>query len=131
VPVPIPVEVQKDLELAWAFHQSGGGYKVPALVGLVWTAPYLHDGGVAVGAHPETDLGVPGTTERGLAADPRNSLRALVDRDLRAKVVDANRGSQKLAQVHVQGMGHEFWVDATTGISPAEQDALLDFLVTR
>ena len=25
------------------------GYKVPSLIGVYWSAPYLHDGGVAVG----------------------------------------------------------------------------------
>jgi hypothetical protein len=36
-----------------AHRGSNGGYKVPSLVGLYWSEPYLHDGGVAVGKRIE------------------------------------------------------------------------------
>jgi hypothetical protein len=102
---------------------------VTSLVGLGWTAPYLHDGGVSVGPDAKADLGVSGTLLKGLAADPRNSLRALVDRDLRARVVAANRADPGLAAVHVEGVGHEFWADATAGVSADDQQALVEFLL--
>jgi hypothetical protein len=83
----------RQVDLAWAHSGSGGGYKVPSLVGLFWTAPYLHDGGVAVGKDENSNLGLPGTVEVNQMPDPFNSLRALLDRDLRARVVGANAAS--------------------------------------
>jgi cytochrome c peroxidase len=45
--IPVPVEHldKEQITLAYGWGESPGGYKVPALVGLYWTAPYLHDGG--------------------------------------------------------------------------------------
>ena len=140
-PVPVPKDarllkvpqdvVDRDqIQIAFAHGRSAGGYKVPGLAGLSWTAPYLHDGGVAVGGNEATQIGVPGTLEKGIRPDPENSLRALVDKKLREKVIAANRSSKELQDVHVQGIGHEFWVDATTGFTKKEQEALLKYLLS-
>ena len=120
----------KQVDLAWAHNGSGGGYKVPALVGLYWTAPYLHDGGVAVGKNADVDLGLPGTVEKNMIPDPVNSLRALVDRELRARVVAANEASADLRRMNVQGIGHNFWVDAQSGFTDQEQTALILYLLS-
>lgn len=99
-------------------------------MGLYWTAPYLHDGGVAVGKDVGTQLGVSGTLLKGIMPDPFNSLKALVDKKLREKVITANRSSKALRQTHVQGIGHEFWVDESTGFTKEEQEALIKFLLS-
>ncbi len=118
-----------DLERAFAWD-GAGGYKVPALVGLRWTAPYLHDGGVAVGKNPTSEIGVPGTLLKGIAADPANSLLALVDRTVRARVVSANQDDARLKRVNVRGIGHEFWVDADGGYSAKDQVDLIRYLLS-
>jgi len=138
VPVPRDGEVMRvptehldpeQIRLAYAHGDSPGGYKVKGLIGLRWTAPYLHDGGVAVGPKL-SQLGIPGTLDAGVLPDPANSLRALVDRELRRKVVEANRSDPRLASVHVSGEGHEFWVDAAAGFTQEEQDALVRYLLS-
>lgn len=79
---------------------------------------------------PQLDqVGIPGTLDQGIAPDPRNSLRAMVDRKLRHKVVEANRRSSALKDVHITGEGHEFWVDPLAGFTVEEQEALLDYLL--
>jgi hypothetical protein len=130
VPIPLEGEALKQVQLGWAHAGSEGGYKVPNLVGLAWSAPYLHDGGVAVGADPAGELGVPGTLARGHAPDPRNSLRALVDRDLRGRVVAANRASATARLARVTGEGHAYWVDAAAGYAAGDQAALLAYLLS-
>ena len=75
-------------------------------MGLWWTAPYLHDGGVAVGQGAE--VGLPNTILVARMLDPYQSLRAVVDRDLRNKVVAANDAYRDLSTVGVEGIGHEF-----------------------
>ncbi|MED4784375.1 electron transport protein [Brevibacillus choshinensis] len=138
-PVPVPPNAKvlkvptdmldpEQINLAFAKGNSSGGYKTPSLIGLYWTAPYLHDGGVMVGPDAKKQLGYPGTLAMGIQPDPANSLRALIDKKLREKVIVANR-SANLQQVHVQGIGHEFWVDETTGFTPQEQDALIKYLL--
>ncbi|MED4584432.1 electron transport protein [Brevibacillus choshinensis] len=138
-PVPVPPNAKvlkvptdmldpEQINLAFAKGNSSGGYKTPSLIGLYWTAPYLHDGGVMVGPDAKKQLGYPGTLAKGIQPDPANSLRALMDKKLREKVIVANR-SANLQQVHVQGIGHEFWVDETTGFTPQEQDALIKYLL--
>ena len=82
-----------------------------------------------MGRDAERELGVSGTLSRNVPADPRNSLRALVDHDLRQKVIAANAAEAGLQTVNVRGVGHEFWVDAARGFSPEEQAALLDYLL--
>ncbi|ARK31782.1 electron transport protein [Halalkalibacter krulwichiae] len=115
--------------LAYAIG-TDGGYKVKGLIGLYWTAPYLHDGGVAVGKDLKNQLGVPGTSMNNIAADPYNSLKALVDHELRVKVIKANRSVPDLKDVHTEGVGHEFWVDETTGFTEEEQNALIEYLLS-
>jgi hypothetical protein len=130
LPVPVSALDPAQVDLAWAHHQSGGGYKTPSLVGLFWSAPYLHDGGVSVGPDPATELGIPGTVERNQLPDPMNSLRALVDRSLRSQVIAANASSAGLRRMNVQGIGHNFWVDEQAGFTSGEQRALLLYLLT-
>ncbi|WP_051316971.1 hypothetical protein [Ectobacillus panaciterrae] len=140
-PVPVPKGARvlnvpvKDLDseqikLAYGIGGTAGGYKVPSLIGLYWSAPYLHEGGVAVGADPKTQLGMAGTLNKGILPDPFNSLRALVDKNLRNQVVKANQSSDDVRKAHVTGEGHDYWVDASTGFSKQEQDALIKYLLT-
>lgn len=127
VPVPNPDQIK----LSFAHGNSKGGYKVPSLKGLYWRAPYLHDAGVSVGANVKEDIGVTETLLKNKKPDPFNSLRALIDQNLRQKVIKANQRSLELQKMHVQGIGHTFWVDATTGFSKAEQDALIEYLMSK
>jgi hypothetical protein len=120
---------EKQIELAFAKGKSSGGYKTPSLIGLFWSAPYLHDGGVSVGPRKD-QLGMPGTLMKGIIPDPENSLRALVDSEFRAKVVKANHSSKNMRDVRIKGIGHEFWVDKTTGFTKKDQDALIHYLLT-
>ena len=126
VDVPIPEDGQ--LKLAWAFNRSGGGYKVPGLLGLSRSAPYLHDGGVAVGPDPDRMPGSAALAGAGIAPDPAGSLRALVDRTLRAPVVAANRAARVAG---VTGEGHAYWVDREAGFSEQDRDAVVAFLLSR
>lgn len=130
LPVPLDSLDPRQIDLAWAHHNSEGGYKVPSLIGLYWSAPYLHDGGIAVGQNAETELGLPGTVEHNIMPDPANSLRALIDRDLRARVVAANHASPALRRMNVEGIGHNYWADPASGFTPAEQQALVLYLLT-
>ncbi|KAM3102817.1 hypothetical protein ACKFKF_03625 [Phormidesmis sp. 146-12] len=119
-----------------------GGYKTPSLRGLYLTAPYLHDGGVAVrkgalqvgadGSFSIVDpsgLGLSGTLSQAIPADPADSLRALLDRSLRTQVIAVNRLNPALQLSNLDGTGHEFYVDATTGFSPSQQNDLVNFLL--
>jgi hypothetical protein len=119
----------QQIQLAFAHGDSLGGYKTPGLSGLFWSAPYLHDGGVAVGADEKTELGAAGTVLRFVAPDPSHSLRALLDRELRARVIEANDASADLQQVHVRGVGHEFWVDSSAGFDSEDQRSLIHYLL--
>lgn len=110
-------------------HNGRGGYKVKGLMGLRWSAPYLHDGGVAVG--PElSQAGLSETLMKGIEPDPYNSLKAMIDRRLRQQVIDANRKDSRLRDTHVTGQGHEFWVDDGTGFTKEQQDALVHYLLS-
>ena len=129
-PLPVPVSgFPEDRFNGWAHGPAAGGYKVPGLIGLALSAPYLHDGGVAVGADPRV-VGVRATRGSGVSVDPANSLRALIDRGLREQVINANVNDAALAAMHVRGEGHAFWVDAEAGYSGDEQQALVDFLLS-
>jgi hypothetical protein len=129
VVVPTSSLDESQIRLAYGFGDSPGGYKVPSLIGLAWTAPYLHDGGVAVGEDRARDLGAAGTILRQKRPHPDQSLLALIDRELRASVVDANRRDATLARMHVEGIGHEFWVDEKAGYSHDDQSALIAYLL--
>jgi len=130
VPIPIADDKRPQVLLAWGQGGTKGGYKVPNLVGLAWTAPYLHDSGVSVGPDAGKDLGVPGTLDAGIAADPGNSLRALVDRQVRDRVVAANAASEKARTARVTGKGHNYWVDDQAGYSADDQKALVAYLLS-
>jgi len=138
VPLPSPARQlavptdkldRAQIELAFAHGQSQGGYKVPGLLGLNWSAPYLHDGGVAVGPDPATQAGLAKTLLVHVMPDPAQSLRALLDRELRARVVSANDAVARLRGMHVRGVGHEFWVDAAAGFDADDQRALIHYLL--
>jgi hypothetical protein len=116
------------LRLSLAFTGSPGGYKTPSLIGLYWSPPYLHDGGVAVG--PGGELGLPDTVYRFVRPDPEASLRALLDRGLRERVVAANRADPRLRLVNVTGEGHNYWADEPAGFTAAEREALVLYLLT-
>jgi hypothetical protein len=85
---------------------------------------------VAVGKNETSDLGLPGTAEKIKLPDPANSLRALVDRKLRARVVAANESSADLRSMNVQGIGYNFWVDSHAGFDTAQQRALVLYLLS-
>ncbi len=120
-----------------------GGYKSPALRGLYLSAPYLHDGGAAVRAGAlqffadgsfavvdSSGLGLAGTLSQGQEADAGGSLRALLDRDLRTRVVAANQGNPALVRSNLTGEGHAFYVDPAAGFTYAQQRDLVDFLLS-
>lgn len=75
----------------------GGRIQEAFPVGLYWSASYLHDGGVAAGKNLDSELGIPGTVEKNVMPDSANSLKALLDRDLRERVVHANEASADLS----------------------------------
>ena len=128
-PVAVPVSgFPEDRFNGWAHGPSNGGYKVPSLLGLAWSAPYLHDGGVAVGADPKV-VGLRATRLSRVTVDPANSLRALLDRVLREEVINANANDPALAAMHVRGEGHAFWVDLEAGYGPEQQHALIEYLL--
>ncbi|MFC4321154.1 hypothetical protein [Litchfieldia salsa] len=137
-PVPLPKDPktekltitekqQQQLNLAWAHNNTNGGYKTISLYGLHWSAPYLNDGGVAVG--PNHEMGVTNTLSKNIQPDPTLSLKALIDSSMRKKVIDANQTKDPSSTVRVTGEGHEFWVDQTTGFTDKEQEALLYYLL--
>lgn len=119
-----------------------GGYKTLPLRGIYVSAPYLHDGGVAVGegalafnadgsftvANPGK-LGLTPTLSKGKLPDAASSLRALVDRQLRSQVVAANRANPALVRSNLEGSGHDFYVDAEAGFTPQDQQDLVNFLM--
>ncbi|WP_448268423.1 hypothetical protein [Nostoc sp. DSM 114159] len=119
-----------------------GGYKTTSLRGLYLSAPYLHDGGAAVRAGSlkvnsngsftvvnKSGLGLSGTLSQGISADPASSLRALVDRDLRALVVKANKANPSLVRSNLDGTGHYFYVDRQAGFNSNQQADLINFLL--
>ena len=132
------------------FSGDKTGYKVVTLRYLWGSAPYLHDGGVAVTLRHETQA--PGDDLQSLLRRPEDdkiygvaqiliardsnpewyaranaalSLQALLLRSERDKVVSANSerihsvpgGSMSVsaASMHIQGVGHEFWISDQPG----------------
>jgi cytochrome c peroxidase len=144
VPVPVPTADISPRLIALAYAQgNNGGYKVPGLIGLKETAPYLHDGGVAAGKDAfqvgkdgrvtianSAQLGLPGTVMKHVSPDPANSLRAFLDRRLRRAVVDANRKDASLRRVNNTGEGHPFWVDTASGFTDQDREALVKYLLS-
>jgi len=139
--VPKDITAESDYKLAFAIGNSGG-YKVPSLIGLHVTAPYLHDGGVAASKkalQEDTNgykvaqinqLGIAGTLLNGILPDPSASLRSLVDRNLRRQVVLANHAQPDLQKSNVDGSGHNYWVDKQAGFTTQEQSDLIEFLLS-
>jgi len=130
-------------DLAYAIDNPGGGYKVPNLIGLYVSAPYLHDGGVAASAEAlqqETDghytvakpeqMGLAGTWMQTIAPDPAASLRALVDRTLRQTAIWANRANGNLQATQVDGSGHKYWIDRKAGFIAQDQTDLIQCLLS-
>ena len=153
-PVPITagaktldVPTQGIFDSPTAFPQDilpDGGYKTTSLRGLYLSAPYLHDGGVAVRKGSlnvtrngkftvvdPTGLGLTGTLSQGLPADAASSLRALLDRDLRQQVVLANQANPTLdpERSNLDGTGHDFYVDREAGFNYRQQADLINFLL--
>jgi hypothetical protein len=56
--------------------------------------------------------------------DAASSLRALIDRDLRQKVVATNQANPALKVSNLDGTGHEFYVDGAK-----QQADLVNFLL--
>jgi hypothetical protein len=142
LPIPTNITPKRVQEVAYAKGNPAGGYKVPSLIGLNVTAPYLHDGGVAAGpealkqdkesysvANPD-QLGMAGTLLQGIQPDPSASLRVLLDRRLRKPVIAANRANSSLKQANVDGSGHNYWVDQKAGFSTQDQTELIQFLLS-
>ncbi|KAF3891293.1 hypothetical protein DA73_0400034510 [Tolypothrix bouteillei VB521301] len=139
--VPTDITSEKDFKLAFAIGNSGG-YKVPSLIGLNVTAPYLHDGGVAAGPEAlkvdkngydivnQNQLGIPGTLLSNILPEPRASLRVLIDRNLRRQTVLANRANSDLQESNADGSGHNYWVDKQAGFSTQDQTDLIEFLLS-
>ncbi|MBD1843713.1 hypothetical protein H6F89_09930 [Cyanobacteria bacterium FACHB-63] len=143
IAVPTDITPTQDLKAAYAIDPPTGGYKVPSLVGLAVTAPYLHDGGVAASASaiaPQSDgayavvnpdeMGLAGTWMKRIAPDPEASLRVLVDRSLRSVAVDANRANPDLQNINSDGSGHNYWVDQAAGFTPQDQTDLIQFMLS-
>ena len=116
-----------------------GGYKTTSLRGVYLSAPYLHDGGVAVRAGTlapnsstvvdSSGLGLPGTLSKGIPADNASSLRALVDRQLRQQVIAVNKAYPPVVSSNLDGTGHDFYVDQKAGFSADDQTDLINFLL--
>jgi hypothetical protein len=119
-----------------------GGYKTTPLRGIAYSAPYLHDGGVAVRAGAlsfnvdggftlvdPTGLGLPGTLSQTIPADAASSLRALIDRTLRGQVIAVNQMLPYLTFLNLDGTGHNFYVDPAAGFSYRQQADLVNFLM--
>ncbi len=141
--LPIPTDTTPDRIRELAYARNGeGGYKAISLIGIYLHAPYLHDGGVAAGPDAlreedgrfvvadATQLGMAGTLQRQIHPDPAASLRVLVDRQLRAPMIEANRADPALQAAHVEGIGHEIWVDEAAGFTTQEQSDLIRFLLS-
>ncbi|MDP8964990.1 MAG: hypothetical protein M3O33_13625 [Cyanobacteriota bacterium] len=140
--VPTDITPKRVQELAFAINNPAGGYKVPSLIGLHVTAPYLHDGGVAASsealkrddkgftvANPD-QLGMAGTLLKNIQPDPSASLRVLLDRKLRKPTVAANRANPDLQRSNVDGSGHAYWVDTKAGYAVQDQTDLIQFLLS-
>ncbi|MGL5871777.1 MAG: hypothetical protein ACRC2R_05310, partial [Xenococcaceae cyanobacterium] len=141
--IPTKITPEHVIKLAYGIDNSEGGYKVASAIGLHVTAPYLHDGGVAASADalkqkedgfyrvakPE-EMGMAGTLMHQILPDPASSLRVLIDRDLRKEAISSNRQDPRLQKSHVEGIGHEYWIDKQAGFSAEEQNSAIEFLLS-
>jgi hypothetical protein len=129
-PVPVPINARllevpfdhldmDEVKMAYVQDKRGeGGFKVRGLIGLWWTPPYLYDlydGCIAAGPDLDEHVGIPGTLPIGIKPDPMNSLRALIDGNLRQPVIEATVNSEPVQLTKVTGTGHEYWVDKEAG----------------
>lgn len=152
-PVPLPSNpnlitlppspgASSNLLLPPGLDNPDGGYKVAGLLGTYLKAPYLHDGSVASTADAisiaadgsytvvnRSGIGIPGTTKLGRAIHAGNSLRVLLDRDLRAILLENNAADPTLVINGVEGTGHEFFVDPAGGFDYQQQSDLVAFLL--
>jgi hypothetical protein len=152
-PVPLPSDPEwlvippgpgssSNLQLPPGLDDPDGGYKVTGLLGTYLKAPYLHDGSVAATAaalcvaadgsytvFDRTGIGIPGTTLAGQALDAGNSLRVLLDRELRAILIDNNAADPTLVTNGIEGTGHDFYIDPAAGFSHAQQTDIIAFLL--
>jgi mono/diheme cytochrome c family protein len=140
--VPTDITPKADQQRAFALGDRSGGYKVPSLIGVAVTAPYLHDGGVAASSEAlkagedgfevvdTHQLGMAGTLMQNIIPDPDASLRLLLDRRLRQPMVVANRANPDLQRSNIDGSGHSYWVDKAAGFTPQDQTALIQFLLS-
>lgn len=138
-----PAEGTTDnLHLPPGLIQMTGGYKTTALRGAYLNAPYLHDTGVAVhpdaivvnpdGSYTILDESLIGVTHTRKIAEPvsaAHSMRALLDRDLRAICVANNHADPDMVRSNVEGVGHDFFVDPQAGFTYQEQTDLIAFLL--
>lgn len=139
--VPEGITPEQVRKLAYA-EDGAGGYKVQNLVGLAYSAPYLHDGGVAAGAgalqkendgcyrvHDTSQLGWTGLLMQDIVPDPRGSLYGLIDRQIRNGIMAGNAQDQ-FRHAHVSGAGHSFWIDQEAGFTCDEQNSVVEFLLS-
>ena len=54
----------------------------------------------------------------------------MLDRTLRAIVTSRNLADPDLVRAHIDGTGHEFWVDPAAGFTGRQQSDLVDFLLS-
>ena len=73
---------------------------------------------------------MPGTLSIGINAEAESSLRALVDRNLRLQVTARNLSVPGLVRSNLDGTGHDFYVDTTTGFTYPQQADLVNFLLS-
>ena len=111
-------------------------------MGTYFKAPYLHDGSVASTAeaiHVSADgsyevidrggIGIPGTSKAGKSIHPGNSLRVLLDHDLRQILLENNASDPTLVIDGIEGTGHDFFVDPASGFTYQQQMDLVAFLL--
>lgn len=140
--VPVPKTLFDDNQSLPRDLLPDGGYNTPSLLGLHVSAPYLHDGGAAISQNAlavgdngrfqvvdPNGLGLTGTLSRGIPADAAHSLRALLDRNLRTAVIQANQLNPALQVSNLDGTGHPFYVDQAAGFNHQQQQDLINFLL--
>jgi hypothetical protein len=139
--VPEDITPEQTRKLAYA-QDGSGGYKVQSLVGLAVSAPYLHDGGVAVGpagvnkddsgcyrVKDVSQLGWTGLRMQNTVPEARASLFGLLDREVRTAVISGNN-EPGLKRSHISGTGHQFWIDRQAGFTCTDQNSAVEFLLS-
>jgi hypothetical protein len=142
IDIPPDPRASSNLLLPPGLDNPDGGYKVTGLLGTYFKAPYLHDGSVAAteeairvstdGSYVVADrsgIGIPGTTKAGKMIHAGNSLRVLLDGDLRRILLENNASDPTLVANGIEGAGHEFFVDSANGFSFQQQMDLMAFLL--